>query len=153
MNGLSMHLFRSTLLIAALCTGAGAAAADVKSYFPVRDLGRFLVANFDVASIRSSLGPRRSPAQRTFASLGELPTKVSEDLVEFDRPDWYYAIRILRRADINNDGIEDLEVCFIDQPRGATYHSQQALLITRYSDSSLAVALKFEVDGCETFAR
>lgn len=82
-----------------------------------------------------------------------MPTKVSEELVEFDGTDWYYAMRILRRADINHDGIEDLEGCFIDKAKGATYNSQQALLITRYSDASLALALKFDVDGCESFAR
>ena len=147
-----MPLFRCNLLIAALAAGA-ATAADVKSYFPERELGRFLVSNLDVASIRSSLGPRRTPEKRTFASLGELATRVGEDLVEFDRADWFYSLRIIRRADINQDGIEDLEICFTDKARGASYDSQQALLVSRYSDSSLAVALKYEVHGCESFAR
>lgn len=139
-------------LFAAFAAG-WAHAADVTSYFPDRDVARFLIANFDLASVRSSFGPRRTAAQRTFASLGQVPTKVTQELVEFDGADWYYSLRVLRRGDLNGDGIEDLEVCFADRAKGATYNSQQALLISRYSDAGLAVALRFEVSGCETFAR
>jgi hypothetical protein len=34
-----------------------------------------------------------------------------------------------------------------------SYDTQKALLITRYSSSSLAVALSFELHGCETVVR
>lgn len=146
-----MRILRFSLLVA--LTLGSAHAADVTSYFPGRDLAQFLVANFDIASVRSSFGPRRAPAQRTFASLGQVPTKVTKELLEFDGPDWYYSLRVLRRGDFNGDGIEDLEVCFTDRAKAGTYNSQQALLISRYSDSGLAVALRFEVSGCESFAR
>jgi hypothetical protein len=132
-----------------------ASAADVTSHFPARGTAQFLVANFDLASIRSSFGPRRTTMQRTFASLGQLPTKVTDDKVEFDGPDWYYSLQVLRRGDLNRDGIEDLEVCFVDKAKGGagSYDSQQAMLVSRYSDNTLAVALRYEVSGCETFAR
>lgn len=141
------------LLFAAALVAGPAASAELESYLPTRGAAQFLVANFDLASIRSSFGPRRTKAQRTFASLAMVPTKVTESEVEFDNTDWYYSFKVLRRGDFNGDGIEDLEVCFLDKAKGATYHSQQALLVSRYSDSSLAVALKFEVDGCENFAK
>lgn len=66
-----------------------------------------------------------------------------------DNDDWYYELRVLRRADINGDGLEDLDVCWIDRAKGGTYSSQQSLLVTRYSPSAYAVALKYEVFGCE----
>jgi hypothetical protein len=139
------------LLTAVLFAGP-ASAADLTSYFPVRGAAQFLVANFDLASIRSSFGPKRTLEQRTFASLKLVPTKVTQDEVEFDGADWLYSLKVLRRGDLNRDGIEDLEVCFVDKAKGASYDSQQALLVTRYSDSSLAVALRYEVSGCETIA-
>ncbi|MFC0133305.1 hypothetical protein [Massilia eurypsychrophila] len=139
-------------LLAAAFVAAPACAADLTSYFPASGAAQFLVANFDLASIRSSFGPRRTLEQRTFASLGLVPTKVTQDEIEFDGADWLYSLKVLRRGDLNGDGIEDLEVCFVDKAKGASYNSQQALLVTRYSDSSLAVALRFAVTGCETFA-
>lgn len=147
-----MPLLRYSLLIAAIAAGS-ANASDVQSHFPARGAAQFLVANFDLASIRSSFGPRRTSLQRTFASLGLLPTKVADEKVEFDGADWFYSLQVVRRGDLNRDGIEDLEVCFVDKAKGATYDSQQALLVSRFSDNTLAVALKFEVAGCETFAR
>ncbi len=147
-----MRRLNHVLLAAALVAGP-AASADLATYLPARGAAQFLVANFDLASIRSSFGPRRTKAQRTFASLGMVPTKVTEDEVEFDSDAWHYGLKVLRRGDLNGDGIEDLEVCFVDKAKGATYYSQQALLVSRYSDSSLAIALRFEVDGCETFAK
>lgn len=147
-----MRLVRNGLCIAVLAMGS-ASAADVKTYFPAAGLGQFLVANFDLASVRSSFGPRRKADQRTLLSMGVMPTKVGADMAEFDGEDWYYGLRVLRRADINGDGIEDLEVCFTDRGKVGNYDSQQALLVTRYSDNSLAVALSFSVNGCETFAR
>lgn len=146
-----MRLFPEVLLAVFFVAGP-ASAADVTSYFPARGAAQFLVANFDLASIRSSFGPKRTPMQRTFASLARVPTKVTQDEVEFDGADWFYSLKVLRRGDFNSDGVEDLEVCFVDKAKEGHYDSQQALLVTRYSDSSLAVALRFEVTGCATFA-
>jgi hypothetical protein len=102
-------------------------------------------------SAHCKLSKEQPEVQRSFASLGQVPTKVTADEVEFDGADCYYNLKVLRRGDLDRDGIE--EVCFVDKAKGATYDSQQALLVTRYSNSSLAVALRFEVDGCETFAK
>lgn len=130
-----------------------ASLAAPVSHFPKKDIGRFLAENFDVATIRSSLGPMRTPQKRTFAALGIKPSKHGENGVEFASDTWHYEMRVLRRADINSDGIEDLEACFTDRAIGATYNAQQALLITRYSKKELAIALSFKVDGCEEFAK
>ncbi len=73
------------------------------------------------------------------------PSKATEDILVFDGAgDWYYELKIVARKDVNRDGIEDLEVCFIDRAsNGGTYDSSQVLLITRYSATDYAVAVSF----------
>lgn len=142
----------AALILASLCclvSLAPAQAAPLKSHFPPAGLGQFLAERLDLASFRNSLGPRRTPASRTFADLNMTPTKATDNELEFDTPDWYLRLRITGRRDANGDGIEDLEICFTDQGRdGATYLSQDSLLVTRYSDDGYAVALHFGADAC-----
>lgn len=122
-------------------------AAPLVSYFPKKDLGMFLAAKFDLASIRSSFGPRRTPALRTFADFGMKPSTATETALVFDEPDrWLYELRIVGRRDVNGDGIEDLEVCFVDRAQnGGTYNATKGLLITRFSASGYALALSFSL--------
>nr|WP_314543417.1 hypothetical protein [uncultured Massilia sp.] len=145
----------SLALCGLLAAGAAQSAPTAPvSYFPEHDLGRFLAQHFDLASIRSSLGPRRTPQLHTFADLGMMPTTATDDLLEFDTPDWFFQLRITGRRDVNKDGIEDLEACFVDQGRnGASYNTQQSLLISRYAAQGPAVALNYSVDACAQAAR
>jgi len=132
-------------------------AAPLVSYFPKKDLGLFLADKFDLASIRSSFGPRRSPAMRTFTDFGMKPSKATEDALVFETPgEWLYEMKIVGRRDANRDGIEDLEVCFIDHAlNGGTYDTSTGLLVTRYSADGYAVALSHTLnDGaCQEYAR
>ncbi|MDQ1920606.1 hypothetical protein [Massilia pseudoviolaceinigra] len=125
----------------------------VASFFPQLELGRFLADNFDLASVRSSLGSRRTPELRTFTDFGMVPTRSGDDVVAFDGERWFYQLRVVRRADINNDGIEDLEVCFTDRAKGASVDSSQSLLISRFSDETYAVALHYASDACGPVAK
>jgi len=131
-------------------------AAPVVSYFPKKNLGQFLADKFDLASIRSSFGPRRLPGLRTFSDFGMKPSKATENLLVFESPgDWLYELRIVGRRDVNGDGIEDLEVCFIDRAlNGGTYNTSEGLLITRYSAGGYAIALSYSLDDgvCENYA-
>lgn len=132
-------------------------AAPLVSYFPQKNVGRLLADKFDLASIRSSLGPRRLPALRTFSDFGMKPSKTTDNALVFESPgDWLYELRIVGRRDVNRDGIEDLEVCFIDRAlNGGTYNTSQELLITRYSADGYAVALSYSLDDgvCENYVR
>lgn len=132
-------------------------AGPVVSYFPKSGLGLFLVEKFDLATIRSSFGPRRAAAQRTFSDFGMKPSSATEDALVFDSPgDWLYELRIVGRGDINGDGIEDLEVCYLERAlNGGSYNAAMGLLITKYSTSGYAVALNFSLeDGlCPNYAR
>jgi hypothetical protein len=137
--------------LAALVVMAPATPSAAQSFFPPTAVAEFLVNYLDLSTIRSSLGPRRSISKRTFASLGIVPTHVEPDEAVLDSNEWYYSLRVFRRADINGDGLEDLEVCFTDHAKAGTYSSQQSLLVTRYAATGYAVALKYEVSGCEAF--
>lgn len=143
--------------LAFLVVASAVDAAPLVSYFPKKDLGLFLADKFDLASIRSSFGPRRSPILRTFTDFGMKPSKATSDALVFETPgEWLYALKIVARRDVNGDGIEDLEVCFIDHAlNGGTYDTSSGLLITRYSADSYAVALNYSLnDGvCQEYAR
>ena len=143
--------------LACLVLTSSVQAAPLVSYFPKKDLGQFLADQFDLASIRSSFGPRRSPAQRTFSDFGMKPSKATDDILVFDTPGaWFYEMKIVSRRDLNKDGIEDLEVCFIDRAlNGGTYHTSTGFLITRYSADGYALALSHSLndDVCLDYAR
>ncbi|MDB5749092.1 MAG: hypothetical protein JWP72_3940 [Massilia sp.] len=67
-----------------LMLATAAQAAPPTTYFPATGLGSFLAEKFDLASIRSSFGPRRTPAMRTFADFGMKPSKATDDTVSFE---------------------------------------------------------------------
>ena len=149
--------FVSCAALACLIGASAAQAAPIVSHFPKKDLGLFLANSFDLATIRSSFGPRRSPARRTFADFGMKPSKATDDVLAFNTPgEWKYELKIVARRDVNGDGIEDLEVCFTEQAlNGGTYDASKGLLITRYSADGYAVALSFSLDdrACPDHAR
>ena len=141
------------ILAGSLCSlilASSTQAAPVTSHFPATGLGNFLAEKFDLASIRSSVGPRRTPATRTFADLGIKPSRASDDSVSFERENWLHELRIVERRDVNGDGLEDLKACFVDRAlAGPAYHATKALLITRYAPDGYALALSFDVgDAC-----
>lgn len=152
-----MKIRFASCALALLVLTSAVEAASLVSYFPKKDLGLFLANTFDLASIRSSLGPRRSPALRTFADFGMTPSKATADALVFETSgEWLYELKIVARRDANGDGIEDLEVCFIDRAlNGGTYDTSSGLLITRYSADAYAVALSYSLnDGvCQEYAR
>ena len=151
---ISVIVWRS---LACLAFMSNAQAAPLTSHFPRKDLGRFLAMEFDLASIRSSFGPRRLPAQRTFADFGMKPSTATDRGAVFDTPgDWFYALEVVGRRDVNRDGIEDLEVCFTDRAQnGGNYHTSTGLLVTGYADDTYAVALNYRLDDgvCAQYAR
>lgn len=141
------------LTCAALILTALASAVALESYIPKEDIELFVVQHLDLSTFRNSLGPQRKPGQRIFEDFGIAPTSIKKNEVEIDSEDWRYHIKILRRADINKDGIEDLEICFIDRAKQGSYNTSKPLLITRFSKTGYLVALDFEVDGCPNYAK
>lgn len=147
-----MNIARFILLVlATVLLSKTAHAATSSSFFPDKDVEVFLANHFDLASIRSSLNPRRAQTQRTFADLGMKPSTAANGTLSFHQPGhWFYDIKILARRDVNRDGIEDLEVCFRDRAQhGGTYNSTQGLVLTRYSADSHVIAIRFGLENSE----
>ena len=133
--------------LSCLMLAPAAQAAPLTTHFPATGLGNFLAEKFDLASIRSSFGPRRTPAMRIFADLGIKPSRATDDTVTFERENWFHELTVVERRDVNGDGIEDLQVCFVDRALGGpNYHASKGLLVTRYAPDGYALALGFEVD-------
>jgi hypothetical protein len=150
LSDLPETLMKTLMLLAVGLTCLGTAgvlrAAPVVSHFPQHGLGPFLASHFDLASIRSSFGPRRNrPGQRTLADFGMTPTTATDNDLIYDVPgDWYVRMQVTGRRDVNGDGVEDLEVCLTDRAQnGGTYSSVQGLVITRYTGETYALALSF----------
>ncbi|HTQ13485.1 MAG TPA: hypothetical protein VMH86_06380 [Rhizomicrobium sp.] len=142
---------RALLALALACCATGA-QARVASYLPQTGLPRFIAEKFDIASIRSSLGPRRQPGQHHFSDLGIAIASADEQRVVLKSKGWVYTIAVFSVGDINGDGIRDVAVCFSDDGRGAggRYFAQEPLLLTRYGATGplIAIAYRMEDDRC-----
>lgn len=140
-----MLTLRFSMLLMLLSPVMAHAKEALVSHIPESGAPEFLFNNLDIATFRSSLGPRRTQSDRTFASLSPPPTTITADYVEIREDNWVRRLTIVDRGDFNKDGIEDLVVCFDDRAIGATYRSTQLLYVTRYSDASMAIALDYSL--------
>lgn len=140
----------SSLLLMSFSPVVADAREDLESHIPASGVPEFLFDSLDIATFRSSLGPKRTENHRTFSSISPPPTTVTDDYVEILEDHWVRRLTIVDRGDFNKDGIEDLAVCFHDSAIGATYRATKLLLVTRYTDSSLAVALNYSVSTPRT---
>lgn len=139
------------LLIATAAFCACAKGPSVHSYLPAENLPQFLVKHLSLASFRNSLGPQRVVGETTFYELGFKQWEFAAHRAVFDGPNWHYGIQVLRQDDINGDGVADAVICFTDQAKEGSYLTVQPLLITRFSNATPAIALKYEVSGCKTY--
>ena len=131
------------LILALFLLPLGAFADDVKpkSFFPEKELAKFLYENLDLRTFPSSLRPRMTPETKHLADLSLTPTKTEEALFEIDTEDWLYTFRIEDRIDVDKDGVEDLIVVFTDFAKKGSYRSAQQLVLTRLNDKALVVAI------------
>ena len=116
----------------------------IKSFIPQEKVEHFVINRLNLATFRNSLGSRRRSGMRYFAELGIKPTKIEQGRIEFDLNDWYYEITILRRADENSDGIEDLVIRFVDQSKPGTYQTQHEYLVTSFGNDGSLIAIAYE---------
>ncbi|MFN8693251.1 MAG: hypothetical protein ACK5XX_02480 [Holosporales bacterium] len=134
------------IVIALICCSfkspAAAQSVNVKSYLDKEMLSQFVVDNFDILTIRSSFGSRRISGQPNyFKSFGLTPTTINKQEIIFDEKDWFYGVKILGVKDYNDDGIEDIAVCFTDRAKEGSYYTVTPLILTRYSESMPLIAL------------
>lgn len=123
-----------------------------RSYLPKTALAQYIFEKLDITTFRSSLGPQRAIGQRHFAQLGLTATTQAKNLLAIETEDWLYEFEIIRVADVNRDGLTDIEVCFRDKAKMATYNTQEPLLLSQSEKDGPLIAIHFQVDGCEEYA-
>jgi hypothetical protein len=105
----------------------------------------------NLSTFRNSLYMQRTAKDKYFSNLNLTISQIKKNSMVIDTDDWAYTISIIAIKDVNKDGITDIAICFTDKAKSSTYHSQEPLLITKYSKQSDYIALKFEIDGCDKF--
>ena len=114
---------------------------------------KVIYEKLNLSSFRNSTGPARMKGQKYFSDLGLPLSKIDGDTLFVETTDWLYKIKLMEARDINGDGSEDAIICFTDKAKHASYNAQQPILVTRYEATGDIVAIKFEVDGCEEYAK
>lgn len=131
------------LVVFALFPGF-AGAQQIKSYLPDQKLGRLLFEQLDLKSFRSSFGPKHEK-MRTLLDLvtHDCPSAeplVTDKMVELNCDEWHYRFSVAQRGDLTGDGVEDLELAYIDEARnGGTYRASGTVTVTRYSSDGRVV--------------
>jgi hypothetical protein len=115
----------------------------MEELIPSENIGEFITERLDLTTFRNSFGPKRAQGQRHFKDFGIVPTKTTKDIVEFDTDDWFYAVHIVSRRDVNRDGLIDLVVRFHDDSKKGSYASGKRFLLTRFEADGNLVALAY----------
>jgi hypothetical protein len=148
-----MYLKKIVVACIACASITAMAQNSITTYFAQTAVLEQVVAEFDLATIRSSFGPKRDSLHRTLKSFAMTSKMLDAKTLVLENGDFVYHLQLLGRGDLNHDGIEDLEICFTEKAKHGSYHAQKPILLTKYSSSALAVALQFETDGCKRFAK
>jgi hypothetical protein len=118
------------------------------SFLPKGPLEEFIVAQFDIRTINSSLNVGREIYQARLMELGyrPLPRHRPADPLVLDSPTGTITLSLFERGDHNFDGIEDILVCLNDRAKNGSFNATQPLILQKYSDNSPLVALAVGVD-------
>lgn len=123
----------------------GANATETKNLIPSENIEKFVIENFDLSTISSSLHQRmKAGNQSFFHDLQMSPSSIKPSNIIFESDDWFYEIKIKSIEDINGDGFKDIAICFIDKAKKGSYNSLQPILLTRYHNNDALVALSYE---------
>lgn len=140
------HARKIFVIAAALAPVSLACAANPPATFlPAAGLAKFIVAEWDVRTMSSSLNPRRTTQQSHFSDVGLSVSEATDDRVVLDGADDTFVIQVLKRGDANNDGIEDVVVCLSESAKVGTLRSSHAFVLQKYSKTTPLVALAYTV--------
>lgn len=145
-RGLCMgkYIILLMMLLATLLPTKVAKAEPTKNFFPQSDLPQFLAKNFDLASVRSTFGSKRNRGQSSFITDLYSSPQYTQDAITVSEGGWFYQIKILEIKDENEDGVQDVVICFKDDSiDGNTYYMTTPYLLTRYSHDMPVIALAY----------
>jgi hypothetical protein len=118
------------------------------SFLPKGPLEQFVISQFDVRTINSSVNVGREIYQARLLELGyrPLPRQRPSDPLVLDSPTGTITISLFERGDHNFDDIEDILVCLNDRAKDGRFNATQPLILQKYSDNTPLVALAVGVD-------
>lgn len=125
-----------------------APAAGVSSYLPKGPLEDFVIAQFDIRTINSSVNIGREAYQARLMEVGYRPQSRarSTDPVVLNGPNGTITMSLFERGDHNLDSIEDILVCWVDHNAAINQTTRQVLVLQKYSESTPLVALAVGVN-------
>ena len=120
--------------------------APSKSRFNLSQAGKQIFQHLDLASVRSSLAPRRPNKHYylrdfTFALKHISATSLSLSTTLKKEDGFYYNFKILATGDFLHDGMLDLLVAFNDDAILRTYNSFQILILSWSYNSKSIIAV------------
>jgi hypothetical protein len=118
------------------------------SFLPKGPLEEFVIAQFDIRTINSSMSVGREIYQARLLELGyrPLPRRRPIDPLVLDSPTGTITLSLFERGDHNLDDIEDVLVCLTDHAKDGRFNATQPLILQKYSDTTPLVALAVGVD-------
>jgi hypothetical protein len=118
------------------------------SFLPKGPLEDFVVAQFDIRTINSSLNIGREAYQARLMELGYRiePRRRATDPLVLRSDAGTITLSLFERGDHNLDGIEDILVCMTDQTKDGKFSATQPLILQKYSDNTPLVALAVGID-------
>ncbi|SFK42230.1 hypothetical protein SAMN04488082_12363 [Desulfomicrobium apsheronum] len=121
--------------------------AAERSRFDLSKAGTQIFQRLDLASVRSSLAPRRPSTHYylrdfIFASKQMNATSLTLDTAPPGEDGFYYNFEILATGDFLRDGMLDLLVTFTDDATLGTYHSVQVLILSWPYDKESITAVE-----------
>lgn len=120
-----------------------AKAPPLTSFLPHGPLEDFVVAQFDIRTINSSMNQNRDFYQARLMEMGYRPEprRRSSDPLVLQSDDGTITLSLFERGDHNLDGIEDVLVCMTDRTKDGRFVATQPLVLQKYSDATPLVAL------------
>jgi hypothetical protein len=106
------------------------AQASKKSHFEDQ-FANLIIAQLDLSSFPSSLGPRLEDSKQTLQAFNFKDTATTDRSVIVNDNGWTYEFTLLARGDFNADGAEDLLIRLLDQAGEASYFSMQTFILER----------------------
>jgi hypothetical protein len=118
------------------------------SFLPSGALEDFVVSQFDIRTINSSMNRGREPYQARLTELGYRaePHRHAGDPLVLKSDDGTITLSLFERGDHNLDGIEDVLVCMTDRTKDGRFSATQPLVLQKFSDTTPLVALAVGVE-------
>lgn len=88
-----------------------------------------LAKRLDITTFSSSLRPLVVEKRRTLDKISGNKLIISNDKIIFEQDDWIYQLKLVAKADINNNQKTDWVLWFSDEAKDGNYRNYQTLIV------------------------